>query len=286
MSRSSLVFALLFVLAISSVPAAFGGSQAQRGVRRARKTANQAQTQLPSPPPLTPEQMPAQPPQVSYLDGQLTIIAANSTLGDILTAVQKQTGANIEVPAGANERIAGRMGPGLARDVIAQLLNGSRFDYVMIASATNPSGIEHLVLTPRGTGSDSGTPSPQPQNAAVQGQPLPSVAADPAELAQDNTDDNNQDIFGAEPLQSEDSANAEVPQQQQQPQPGQPFFQPQVPGQNQQQEGNNGFQPMAGTTPIAPPPQGQPGQVKTPQQLLQEIQQMRNQQNQQQQQEQ
>src|SRR5690242_19004670 len=126
MSRSSLVIAVFFVLLSSSAPAAFGGnSQAQRNAHRARKSGNQTNTQLPAPPPLTPEQMPAQPPQVSYLNGQLTIIAPNSTLGDILNAVQKQTGADIEVPSGASERIAGRMGPGPARDVIAQLLNGS-----------------------------------------------------------------------------------------------------------------------------------------------------------------
>ena len=74
----------------------------------------------PAPPP-TLEQLPAQPPQVSYLNGQLTIISRNSTLSDILHAVARQTGAVIELPPGAGfERVAGRMGPGLARNVLAE----------------------------------------------------------------------------------------------------------------------------------------------------------------------
>ncbi|HEY3616146.1 MAG TPA: hypothetical protein VGK96_04990, partial [Candidatus Sulfotelmatobacter sp.] len=36
-------------------------------------------------------------PQVSYQNSQLTIVAPNSTLSDILRAVRKQTGAEIEV---------------------------------------------------------------------------------------------------------------------------------------------------------------------------------------------
>jgi len=38
------------------------------------------------------------PPQVNYQNAQLTIVATNSTLGDILRAVRKQTGAEIEIP--------------------------------------------------------------------------------------------------------------------------------------------------------------------------------------------
>src|SRR5689334_9678548 len=62
------------------------------------------------------------PPQVSYQNGQLTIVAPNSTLGDILRAVHKQTGAEIEVPE-AKERVVTHLGPGPARDVVADLLN-------------------------------------------------------------------------------------------------------------------------------------------------------------------
>src|SRR5882724_6319055 len=45
------------------------------------------------------DSIPAVPPHVTYTDGQLTIVAPNSTLGDILRAVHKQTAAEMEIPA-------------------------------------------------------------------------------------------------------------------------------------------------------------------------------------------
>src|SRR5438132_8146834 len=80
------------------------------------------------------DSIPAVAPQVSYQDGQLTIVAPNSTLADILRAVRKQTAAEIEIPANANERVVTHLGPGPARQVVAQLLNGSRFNYVLLGS--------------------------------------------------------------------------------------------------------------------------------------------------------
>jgi len=122
--------------------------------------AKQEQSALPP----SPEQMPPQPPNVTYVDGQLTIIAENSSLADILSAVSSQTGALIDLPPGSgSDRVATRTGPGPARDVLAALLNGSRFDYIMTGSPSNPASVEHIILIPRGNGSEGtsamGTPA-------------------------------------------------------------------------------------------------------------------------------
>src|SRR5579862_4012701 len=168
--------AILF-LALGLTPALlWGGPQNARKPHTVRVKASAqraadpvAQPAPPAPPP-TPEQLPAQPPQVSYLNGQLTIISRNSTLSDILHAVARQTGALIELPPGAGlERVAGRMGPGPARNVLAELLNGSRYDYVMVASSANPGGLQRVILTPKSGGADS---SPAPV-AAYQPPPQP-----------------------------------------------------------------------------------------------------------------
>src|SRR5438270_2588986 len=91
-----------------------------------------AEVVAPTPPPPTPEQMPPRPPTVSYQNGQLSIVAPNSTLSDILQAVKTKTGAAIDIPPGATERVVSRFGPGPARDVLAALLDGAHFNYVMI----------------------------------------------------------------------------------------------------------------------------------------------------------
>ena len=113
----------------------------------------------PPPPPLTPEQMPPNPPQVSWDGEQLTIKSDNSTLGDILAAVRTRTGAGIELPeGGASERVAARLGPGPAREVLSSLLSGSDFDYIIQASDEDPLGIQSVFLTLRtktGTGAGS-----------------------------------------------------------------------------------------------------------------------------------
>src|SRR5467141_629013 len=130
--------------------------------RRPRNLAKSVLTALASPPVLQ-EQMSQQAPaplsaeqgtpsrhQVSYEDGQLTIIAENSKLGDILAAVSERMGADIELPASASdERIWVRLGPGPARRVLAALLGGTDLDYVIQASETDPEGIQSVLLAPR-----------------------------------------------------------------------------------------------------------------------------------------
>ena len=49
-------------------------------------------------PRMWPEQLPAQPPRVSYQNGELTVDSQNSTLGDILNAIRRLTGSQFEMP--------------------------------------------------------------------------------------------------------------------------------------------------------------------------------------------
>jgi hypothetical protein len=109
-------------------------------------------------PPLTPEQKPATPPTVTYENGKLMIIAKNAVLGDILNAVAEKTGATIDVPEAATERVVSQLGPGPARDVIAALLNGSHFNYVMVGSEESPNSVARVVLTAK---SDTKTDAPK-----------------------------------------------------------------------------------------------------------------------------
>ncbi|HET7892223.1 MAG TPA: hypothetical protein VFL34_11885 [Candidatus Sulfotelmatobacter sp.] len=112
------------------------------------------------------------PPQVSYQNSQLTINAPNSTLGDILRAVRKQTGAEIEVPA-ANERVVTHLGPGPAREVMAELLNGSRFNYVLLGSPADNSVLTRIVLVAKAA------PESNPTPGQIAGQQQPGMVQRP-----------------------------------------------------------------------------------------------------------
>jgi len=191
-------------------------------------------------------------PTVSYENSQLTIVAPNSTLGDILRAVRKQTGAEIDIPS-APERVVTHLGPGPAREVMAELLNGSRFNYVLLGSQTDAAMLTRVVLVAK-SGPDLNPNTPNtpmmaeqqqpgivPGSNAVQIQPDPAVEAnDAAEATDDNTDENaDQAAAEAEqPAASPDQPAVKTPQQmlqemqqrQMQLQQQQPPGQPPIPG--------------------------------------------------------
>jgi hypothetical protein len=113
-------------------------------------------TQLPM------EQIPSNPAKVSYQGGLLTISAENSSLGEILRDVRKLTGASIEIPqgsAGANERVVTHIGPGSPRDVLAVLLNGSSYNYVMVGSNSNPTSVASVVLSAKPSAAGDAPPA-------------------------------------------------------------------------------------------------------------------------------
>ena len=192
--------------------------------------------------PLPPEQLPASPPEVQFQQGQLTILASNSTLGDILRAVRERTGAAVDVPGNATERVVGQFGPGPARDVLTSLLNGSHFNYLLVGSADNSSSLDRVILTSRSGAGNETQPAPQQASAGMPpNQPGPAmVAPQPMDSDEAVADDSTPDQ--PDNADADDQGNqGQADDQQQQPQQAQPF--------------------------------GQPGGVKTPEQLLQELQQ-------------
>lgn len=85
------------------------------------------------------EAQPATPPEPSmsviFHNGMLTIHADRVTLAKVLFEVQKQTGAEIAIPAGAEaEEMSAEIGPAPAREVLASLLNGSRYNFIFVGN--------------------------------------------------------------------------------------------------------------------------------------------------------
>ena len=118
---------------------------------------------------------PATKVEIEFRNNKLTIGANNATLAEVLYEVHRKTGADIPIPSGAErDQVTGNFGPGPAREVMASLLNGSRFNFILVASDTDPSQLRSVVLTARGdAGSQTNAYSPAQQ--AVDGNLGPPV---------------------------------------------------------------------------------------------------------------
>ena len=111
----------------------------------------------------TVEQATQRPLQVTYENGQLTIIAENSSLSDVMKALRAALGTDIDLPTNvADQRIWVHLGPGSPRGVLRELLDGTEFNYVIQASESDPAGIRSILLTQRGKPT---TPGERPEIA-------------------------------------------------------------------------------------------------------------------------
>jgi len=222
---------------------------AHKSKAQARKSAPAPEIAQTPPPPPTLEQQPPAPPRVSYQNGQLTIDSRNATLSQVLHSVQLQTGASVDMPPGSgSERVVAKLGPGTPKDVLATLLNGSKFNYVILGAPDNSGGVQKVILLARNTSAGDTAAATTAQNNNVR-PPSASQAIEPPE-----------DEYPP-PDQETENQNQLVPGQ-----PGMP--------------GSEGLTPDVIN---AGPGQVAPG-GRTPEQMLQELQRMQQQQQQLQQQ--
>jgi hypothetical protein len=151
----------------------------------------------------------------------LSIDAANSSLEQILKDVSTATGAKVEGLT-SDQRVFGAYGPGQARDVLSQLLQGSGFNVLMIGDQGEGAPRE-ILLSARQTGANQPAARDNPANNEeddVEEQPAPQ---DPGP---------NRPSFtpGTAPRSPQQIMQEMQQRQQQMQQPGQPA-QPAQPGQ-------------------------------------------------------
>ena len=127
---------------VSSAPAGNPNPDAQTAVP----------TATPAPVPARPVDMPPVPPEVTFRDGMITLIAPNSSLASVLSAISSKTGIEFEgAESGAADRLALSIGPAPEADVLAAIFDGWRFDYVALGKPDSPAIIQRVILTAKGS---------------------------------------------------------------------------------------------------------------------------------------
>jgi hypothetical protein len=130
---------------------------------------------------------PARRATVSYTAGQLAVVAANSSLNQILRDISHS--ANIKITGGvAEERVFGNYGPGTPLEVLTSLLDGTGSNMFLVQGSAGHAS--ELVLTTR-----TGGPTPPNPNAsrfdAQDDQPAPPIAPPPGPQSEPVRDSNS-----------------------------------------------------------------------------------------------
>jgi hypothetical protein len=162
----------------------------------------------------------------------LTVEANNSSLGEILKEVATQTGARLEGKTG-DERVFGSYGPGPARDIIKQLLDGTTYNVLMVGDQGEGTP-RQIVLSNRPAGpaptgnaqnnSEESDNEPQPQQ--MPGVPIVHNAFTPPgmppEQNQPSMEERRAEIEQRRQEMRQQQMEQQQEQQQQQPQQPQP----------------------------------------------------------------
>ena len=120
--------------------------------------------------------------EVDYKDGRLHISAERASLDEILNEVRRQTGTDITVPPGAaQEQIVANIGPLPIREALVSLLNGSRFNFIMVDSDREPGKLKSVILTYRSGGGMSQPAIASPDQPVAKGdaEPEPQPTPEP-----------------------------------------------------------------------------------------------------------
>ncbi len=127
-----------------------------------------------------PIEAPARPAlEVSFRRGLLSITSNKANLSEVLFAIHQQTGAEIAIPAGAEqEQVVAEIGPAPAPEVLSQLLNGSKFNFLILSSTTDPRALDRVILSSRPEG-PMPPPPRQQARAVVQEEPEADVEPKP-----------------------------------------------------------------------------------------------------------
>jgi hypothetical protein len=193
-------------------------------------------------------------PNVTMESGMLTIDAPNSTLSDVLNGIHSATGAVIE-GVSPTERVVVKLGPGNPDQVIAALLRGTPYDYVILGTLGKRDNVARVLLSQQQFASAEAS-HPPTETAPPPTEPQPDESLPERTLPDDIATRPSPENNAAEQAQRQ--------QQQEQQQQEQQLQQQQAQQQQTQQQQTQ--QPQ--------PDQQDPNAPKSPEQLFKELQQL------------
>ena len=133
---------------------------AARAASPAGSAAAPAVPSMPAPQKVDESVRPATTPEVAYHNGQLTVRAINSTLESVLSAIRSKAGVQFEgLEGGGSERIAVSMGPLPEGEVLAAILGGSHYDFIVVERPDSPGVVQRVLLSARKGSLPAGTQS-------------------------------------------------------------------------------------------------------------------------------
>lgn len=124
---------------------------------------------------------------VSFQNGLLSVRAQKATLAQVLFEVHQQTGADISVPAGAEqEQVVADLGPAPTKDVLAALLNGTNYNFIFLG-ASGDSKVDRVIISKKSADTGSYVPSPEPPQPDPPPipEPQPTAAIPPPDMPAD-----------------------------------------------------------------------------------------------------
>jgi hypothetical protein len=120
--------------------------------------------------------------EVYFRRGLLSISSNKASLSEVLFAVHQQTGAEIAIPAGSEqEQVVAEIGPAPAPEVLSQLLNGSKFNFMILSSTSDPQSLDRVILSTRPEGPMPPAPPQRPRVVEEEAEVEPKVPARPVQ---------------------------------------------------------------------------------------------------------
>lgn len=156
-----------------------------------------------------PPAKPASQLEVVSRNGQLSIRAEGVSLAQVLNEVRRKIGADIPIPPGAaQEQVVANIAMMPVRETLTSLLNGSRFNFILVGADNDPAKLKSVILSFRGsTGVSQPAMAPFPQPPVTENEPEPQP---------------EQQMQPDQPQQEAPPQEAPAPQETPQPQDGPP----------------------------------------------------------------